>query len=403
MPGLQEFYSALRLRESSNNYQAENSAGFLGAYQMGEMALDDAGFYNSRDGSSANDWQGEWTELAQQYGISSKEDYLNNPEAQDYAVQKFHEKVWGYCKAWGLDSLVGQTVNGIDVTKSGLIAAYHLLGVEGVKQYFDPNFDPVTDTIPSDANGTSIEEYLNLFGGYDVESLGAADLDLSQLYRGVGDDILIGGAGDDDLSTPSPADPMQTARDYFSTASTIRLSSPIALDLNGDGLGTTALAGSTAFFDLDLDGFRENVEWLNPNDGFLARDLNANGRIDDNTELFGDTEGHANGWDKLAELDSNSDGVINADDAAWSELLVWRDLDGDGYTDEGELFTLDELNIASISLDADDSLISSFTFADGTTNEAADLYFEQDDIVPSQNLLKYKQSVPGCNKISNRN
>ncbi|WP_425409006.1 hypothetical protein [Hyphococcus sp.] len=40
-----DFFDALGLRESSDNYQAVNSAGFLGRYQLGEPALIDVGIY----------------------------------------------------------------------------------------------------------------------------------------------------------------------------------------------------------------------------------------------------------------------------------------------------------------------------------------------------------------------
>ena len=180
---------------------------------------------------------------------------------------------------------------------------------------------------------------------------------------------------------------VQDAMDFAISTRTSSRShgSPISLDLDGDGLETIALANSSAVFDLDLNGFSEHVEWLSGDDGLLAVDTNGNGLIDDNSELFGDADGYDNGWDKLATLDSNSDGVIDSNDDAWSDLLVWRDLDGDGYTDEGELFTLDELNITSISLDYDANLTSSYTTADGVSHEATDLYFEQDLLVTRYN------------------
>lgn len=178
---------------------------------------------------------------------------------------------------------------------------------------------------------------------------------------------------------------MGESQDHFSEGMGTVTNTPIALDLDGDGLEIIALADSNAFFDLDVDGFRENVQWLSGDDGFLALDANANGKIDDNSELFGDTGGHANGWDKLADLDTNGNDAIDANDAAWSDLLVWRDLDGDGFTDEGELFTLDELGITSISLNADSDLSSTYTTVGGDTLEATDLLFEQNQMLTIYN------------------
>jgi len=62
----------------------------------------------------------------------------------------------------------------------------------------------------------------------------------------------------------------------------IRVSSPIAFDLNGNGaIDLIALENSGAFFDLDSDGFRENAQWVDSGDGLLALDLDGNGTIDD--------------------------------------------------------------------------------------------------------------------------
>ncbi len=46
MAGLQAFMSAIRFRESSNNYSAQNGS-FYGAYQFGDLAFKDTGYMNS--------------------------------------------------------------------------------------------------------------------------------------------------------------------------------------------------------------------------------------------------------------------------------------------------------------------------------------------------------------------
>lgn len=42
---LQQYFDAIGQRESSGNYKAVNTFGFLGKYQMGTSALTDAGYY----------------------------------------------------------------------------------------------------------------------------------------------------------------------------------------------------------------------------------------------------------------------------------------------------------------------------------------------------------------------
>jgi hypothetical protein len=49
-------------------------------------------------------------------------------------------------------------------------------------------------------------------------------------------------------------------------------------------------------------------------------------------------------------LDVNADGKITQADAVWNTLKIWRDADGDGMTDSGELQTLAELGITEFSL-----------------------------------------------------
>ena len=88
--------------------------------------------------------------------------------------------------------------------------------------------------------------------------------------------------------------------------------------------------------------------WVNENDGLLGIDLNGDGEISDGGELFGTstalTQGGlaADGFQALASYDSNQDGQVDINDAAWSQLRVLR---GDGI-----VLTMSEADIASLSL-----------------------------------------------------
>jgi Ca2+-binding RTX toxin-like protein len=123
---------------------------------------------------------------------------------------------------------------------------------------------------------------------------------------------------------------------------------PLVLDLDGDGLELTTVGNSKTFFEFDGDGFGERAGWVRGDDGLLALDGNANGTIDNVGELFGDQT--TSGFTELATHDSNSDGAITSADAVFANLRVWQDADRDGVTDAGELKTLSELGITSISL-----------------------------------------------------
>ena len=162
--------------------------------------------------------------------------------------------------------------------------------------------------------------------------------------------------------------------------------SPLVLDLDGDGIELIALSDSRALFDLDSDGFAQHTGWVVPDDALLAIDRNANGRIDDISELFGN--GSVDGFTELAALDSNGDGTIDAADARFGELLLWRDLNGNGQSETDELQSLADGDVASINLDAttssttlaghDISHTSTFARADGTTGTIVDAWFEND-------------------------
>ena len=124
--------------------------------------------------------------------------------------------------------------------------------------------------------------------------------------------------------------------------------SPLVLDLDGDGVVETNKENSTVYFDHDNNGFAESTGWVGADDGLLVRDINNNGKIDNGTELFGNNSvlssgaKAANGFEALADLDSNNDGVFDSSDAAWNQVKVWKDANENGQVDSGELLTLEQ-------------------------------------------------------------
>ena len=170
--------------------------------------------------------------------------------------------------------------------------------------------------------------------------------------------------------------------------------SPLILDLDGNGIQTTGLSSRT-YFDHAADGFAERTGWVGPGDGLLVWDRDGNGQIDSGRELFGSETLLAsglkavNGFAALTELDSNGDGVIDANDPVFAQLRVWVDANGNGRTDEGDLLTLEEAGVHSIHLGYAHSShvdehgnahkqIGSFTTNNGETREVADVWFKTD-------------------------
>jgi Ca2+-binding RTX toxin-like protein len=160
--------------------------------------------------------------------------------------------------------------------------------------------------------------------------------------------------------------------------------SPIALDINKSGkIETTSLTASKTYFDIDNDNFSERVEWLSPTDGWLARDLNANGKIDNQNELFGDGGG-LKAYQKLAALNTNNTGtsanIINSADSAWGSLRVWIDANSNGVSEAAELKTLASLGITSLSLETSVGSLKSTFVRDGVTYNARDIFVATDQL-----------------------
>ncbi|MEW6141398.1 MAG: calcium-binding protein, partial [Thermodesulfobacteriota bacterium] len=169
---------------------------------------------------------------------------------------------------------------------------------------------------------------------------------------------------------------------------------PLVLDLNGDGIKTVNLQEG-AYFDHNADGFAEQTSWVGPDDGLLVMDWNGNGFIDDGRELFGNgtvlSNGKlaSNGFEALAAFDCNADGKIDSADPIFSQLLVWRDWDSNGYSSDYELVSLDEVGIKSINLQSamtqitdeqgnTQNRLGSFQWAGGTTGQIGEYTFQQD-------------------------
>ena len=162
------------------------------------------------------------------------------------------------------------------------------------------------------------------------------------------------------------------------------LASPIILDLNGDGVQTLDISVTDGRFDLLNTGTAVRSGWISQGDAFLAIDSNGNGRIDDRNELFGGEVGE--GFAKLASFDSNGDGQVNQSDARYNELRLWQDRDSDHQTDAGELISLTDAQIASLSVSytiraehQNGNWVlerSHATTSDGRAIDMADAYFQ---------------------------
>lgn len=160
---LEDLLEALGFRESSGNYSAVNNYGYLGKYQMGEAALADTGYYKGSSPGYIQQWKGQFTGKDNVY---SKNDYLNNQQAQENAIREYMKKQWQILQGNGATKHIGSKINDIEITPSGLLAMSHLKGSGYVGKYLNQEAK-----IEADGNGTSPLEYLKKFGGYDVTKI----------------------------------------------------------------------------------------------------------------------------------------------------------------------------------------------------------------------------------------
>ena len=64
--------------------------------------------------------------------------------------------------------------------------------------------------------------------------------------------------------------------------------SPIVIDLNGDGVKTISRKNNKTYFDLDNNKFAENTSWIDKNDGILInKTLITDNNITNGSQLFG--------------------------------------------------------------------------------------------------------------------
>ena len=198
---------------------------------------------------------------------------------------------------------------------------------------------------------------------------------------------------------------------------------PLVLDLDGDGIETVGAGDEdSAMFDHDKDGIRTATGWVKADDGILVFDKNNDNLINNGNELFGDNyelsngENAKHGFEALADLDSNSDGVINASDENFDSIKVWRDLNQDGINQAGELFSLEELGIESLDVSYKETSVhqgngntlthlGSYTKEDGSSVAMGDINFNSNgfysDYIDKPILTSAQQQLANINGTGN--
>lgn len=110
---------------------------------------------------------------------------------------------------------------------------------------------------------------------------------------------------------------------------------------------------------------------------FLAIDESGSGQITSNRQLFGENSTYKNGFESLKRIDSNNDSVIDSKDKLFSKLVLWKDDNGNGVSEKGELFTLEGQGVVSISLKYTDKERKSFGKR-AEARESSEFVFKKD-------------------------
>lgn len=116
------FRNALAEKESSDNYEAVNKGNYLGRYQLGSKALQEAGFVKPGTTHKGLNNPKNWI-------VGSKNEFLKTPELQEKAMLAYTMKNYNYAQKMGL---LGDDTPEHEI--AGLLAGSHLVGVKGMKK-----------------------------------------------------------------------------------------------------------------------------------------------------------------------------------------------------------------------------------------------------------------------------
>ena len=239
-----------------------------------------------------------------------------------------------------------------------------------------------------DSNGDGVSQVSEL---KTLDQVGIASLTLSSdgIRRNIAGNTVYGEGvftrtdgtkgtfADVQLATDGQVAPTAPVTQTASKAGAFSYFAPLVLNLVGGAVSTTPLSSSSVTFDVQGSGSGVKTGWITPDEGFLVLDKNGNGKIDDGTEMIGS-------FADLAKFDTSGKGVIDASNSIYSQLKVWVDKSGDGVSKTTEIYSLAQLGIASINVNAATTdnysngnivhAIGSFTFADGSKGQIADAW-----------------------------
>jgi hypothetical protein len=130
--------------------------------------------------------------------------------------------------------------------------------------------------------------------------------------------------------------------------------SPIIFPLRGPlPLEALLAPGRIVSFDLAGNGMPAKWPWVNSDAGFLVWDPENRQRIESGRQLFGSVTWWLfwrDGYQAMAALDDDANGWLEGSELAG--IAIWRDINGNGVCDPGEMISLRDAGILRISVRA---------------------------------------------------
>jgi len=142
-------YNRLFQRESGGNFGARNKQGYVGRAQFGEARLTDA----KRAGVIPAE--------------ATAEDFRLNPDMQEAAENWHFSDINNFIDSTGLASMEGKSINGVPVTREGMVNVAHLGGKGGLQKFISSG----GRYNPADANGTRLSDYFAMGGGENIQPM----------------------------------------------------------------------------------------------------------------------------------------------------------------------------------------------------------------------------------------
>jgi tetratricopeptide (TPR) repeat protein len=113
------------------------------------------------------------------------------------------------------------------------------------------------------------------------------------------------------------------------------------------------LTPRTVRFDIDGDSIPDDIPWVAPGTSILVWDPKRTGEIDSGRRLFGSVTWWIfwrDGYEAMLALDDDGDGELRGVELAG--LAVWRDVNGNGVSDPGEVHPVEETEIESLRVES---------------------------------------------------